>query len=441
MKKNITLFLFFLAFASQVLGNETKENKEADDTFTVQSTFTAQEGDAVFFIKSQLIFLSFKQVVSNALKKIGHEPDFFWEHFENDFNEHFLPVQENLEKKYIENLKNPTEYRKVLRKNKYKSRKKFYNLPRFIKSYTVTNFSRSQERPQLKFLTLKASVNYDFLNKIYFELRNKDKNISGGILFFILSSDFDREYLKTANVNKKEMVGTLIEYWKKWFSVNLSTTFSEIIFKVKNRSDDILIKNFVSEHYSKSEHKSGKKVYIATLNLKVMVSENRDILKTIRLNLGGSIDLIDYDLNLPLYDKEFSLVSYNYDLQNKEGLNDFLSYIYNWPLSEYKSVEFVVKRYPKMMKKLRLTIAGLKNYKDILYLQNYLHKKGRNLQLKSKIAVYGTKEAILDLYINGDEIILRNLLMGLRNIKTINDRIIKFPDQENLYYMVLNSVE
>ena len=62
--------------------------------------FYAMEDDSLAFVKKQLLFNAFKDIISKELKNEGLSPNVFWEKFEEKFDESFEPVQESLTLKY-----------------------------------------------------------------------------------------------------------------------------------------------------------------------------------------------------------------------------------------------------------------------------------------------------------------------------------------------------
>ncbi|TDJ05650.1 MAG: hypothetical protein E2O68_06195, partial [Deltaproteobacteria bacterium] len=167
----ISIFIFLFMASSQ-----------ASDYISGQGRFYAADGDSIQFIKKQLLYNAFRNVINKDLKHQGLNDKRFWEIFDQKFEESFAEIKETLQTKYKiqegEKIdpKVQEKYKKALRAKRLVLRTKFSSLGRAISSYAIKTITRSPKYPKSRFLSLQAKVDRKILNRIYFRFIKSGEN-------------------------------------------------------------------------------------------------------------------------------------------------------------------------------------------------------------------------------------------------------------------------
>ena len=86
---------------------------ETDLNIEGEGRFISEEGDSLPFIKEQLLFNSFQDVITKYLKKQGLDSNLFWEKHEQRFDAFFTYIEKELRKNDLSDPKTSAEPSKI----------------------------------------------------------------------------------------------------------------------------------------------------------------------------------------------------------------------------------------------------------------------------------------------------------------------------------------
>src|SRR5690606_31097163 len=126
----------------------------------------------VTFIRSQLLFAATKDAINKELQNMGLNAQGFWQQLDQQFENSFSAVAEELRAKHGLDQENVSarsrkNYEQELRARKLTAKSHFGSLARAVSSYSIKNQSRSTQGNSTRYMTIQARIDRRALNSIY----------------------------------------------------------------------------------------------------------------------------------------------------------------------------------------------------------------------------------------------------------------------------------
>jgi hypothetical protein len=438
-----------------------------DQYISGEGRFFAQETDSLEFVKKQLLFSAFRDVISKELKTMGLDNTFFWNQYDLKFEEYFTPIKEKLKLTYkIDDegvsKKQREAYQKTLRAKKLKLKSRFGRLARAINSYSIRSMSRSTQMANSRYLKLQAKIDKQVLNQLYIKFTRTSESRHFKNVF--LTVDFKLKDLTWTDLGvdiQSDFTNVITEHWKRWLTDNYKPYVEEIILTDEEQKNKLL--NFVRipqdttqtihSYTSNGEAKesANETSYIRveedalrdSLWLKITLSiKKRDedtLLKKREFEVGGEFILIDLKNNQMAHHFDFISESNTYSYEKSQELSSSLaSLIYSMPLNELKKVQKNLGHMPANRNSINLEIYNLDSIGQLFKMKKLIQNKGVTLLLNPTIKKFNRDIAIVNLDFQGDSTRLKEMLQKLENT-AVGNSILGFKSEDNPFQMVLKA--
>jgi hypothetical protein len=410
-----------IKFLSMILLLTSLSAVSAEKYVYGEGRFWAEDGDSLVFVKNQLLYTAFINVISKELETMGLDPEIFWQKYNDKFEVTFKGTQEKLIAKYkIE--KKPTEaqknkYKKSLRSLKLKKKRKFMSLGSIIRSFAIKKMSRSAVNHQSRFLSLEAKVNRISLNKLFYKMMREKQNSNYTNLYVIFEYELrdtnwsdigvDGESIFTEEVNS---------HWVKWFDANKPDNIEKVIFLNKDAQSE------VKEHLRLGEADivlHGNTILKSSLlltNKIVLRKENIESnFKEFKFHYSGGQVLIDLATNRAVLENDISHRYKSYfDVAEDKLSSAIANYVYRLPLDNFSQVRRKIQKMlvPKMSKKIFL--SGFRSIGQVMKFKKYLQDFGAKLRIRTRLSSFGREKSEVVVFYQGDDTILMNFLVELK---------------------------
>jgi len=424
----ISIFIFLFMALSQ-----------ASDYISGQGRFYAADGDSIQFIKKQLLYNAFRNVINKDLKHQGLNDKRFWEIFDHKFEESFAEIKETLQTKYniVEGEKiDPKvqeKYKKALRAKRLVLRTKFSSLVRAISSYAIKTITRSPKYPKSRFLSLQAKVDRKILNRIYFRFIKSGENKKFSSL--IISPTLSLTNLTWDELGvevKNDLTEVIYGHWKKWYQDNLGEFFGavkviegDLIGEVTREDDEPALE----ERSDEELEEEAPVIYGASLVLKVTISltkvEERLLLKKRKISISGDGILINQKTKQVIGHFELPRQSHFFSTEKAEELgSNMASWIYRSPLMEFGKLKKHLASNLTSSKVAHLKVVGISSVSDLFTLNKILEEKGVANQVISKTKTYNGNEAMVLIYFQGSFDQIEQIVKGVNTLNIKDNKIL-----------------
>ena len=406
----------------------------AADYITGQGRFYAADEDSIQFVKKQLLYNAFQNVINKDLEAQGLNGKGFWEIFDQKFEEYFEETKEALKTKYkiVEGekitAKVKDKYNKALRAKRLTMKIKFSSLGRAISSYAVKNITRSPKYPQSRFLSLQAKVDRKVLNKIYFRFIKSGENKK--FTSIIISPRLHLSNLTWDELGvevKNDLTEVIYGHWKKWYQENLGEYFGEVTVvegdligevapppakEEEESSDEELEADFKEE-----EPVSFGASLVLKVNIKLNKEEERPLLKKRKISISGDGILVNQRTGQVIGHFELPRQSHLFSTEKSEELGSTMaSWIYRIPLMEFGKFKKNLASNLTTSKIAHLKVEGVTSVSDLFTLNKILEEKGVANQVVSKTKVYNGSEARLMIFYHGSLDQIESIIKGVKNL-------------------------
>jgi hypothetical protein len=411
LKFLVLLVLSFNIFASENIKGEGK--------------FYSSDEDSLSFIKEELTFLGFIDVISKRLEENGLNKELFWQKYEEKFAKRFEIIEESYRKKYNIDEK-PTaqekeNFTKTLRKRKLLEKRKFGNLQRVIQSYSIEKTSRSAQNPQIRYIKLQAKVNDQVLNKIYYEFVQGKKTGDYGTLYVHVEFNLkNATYTDLGISSEKDFVNAVSNAWLRSFEKNKPSNIQAI--EILEGSRLKALNEYLKLPYER------------------MIQEIPDDFKnSLYLKVDIDIEKLNYEKAVEKYVFKYDGGLFLQDLQNLQILSsdhfktkqkEFtlsvtssslgtllatdITYI---PQAAFSDIQSKIKNIPPMTTIQRIALYDFKNIASVYDLIESIKAQGIKYSLKAKLESIGKERAEIIVFYDGVEANLKEILSGIKPAK------------------------
>ena len=434
-----------------------------------EGTFYSNDEDSLGFLKKQLLFNAFKDVISKEFNVVGLDAALFWEKFDNKFEEYFQPIKDKLEKEYkldeeqVDTLnakqkhKNTESYLKRLRLKRYALKSRFGNVSKAISSYYIKRMNRSTKNPNSRYLSIQAKVNRKLLSKIYYSFI-RDGDVCH-LQNFYLSTEFDLDNMTWIDLGveiESDFTKVVRKYWKNWLTKNLVDYTDNVVnvdpvlydklserLKIPSKASSDLAMNQVFESGDQEGQEKSDNVSVNSfwmkLKIKITKVEEDKLLKFRKIEFKGDFVIIDMRTNSLVYHYDFIKEKYRFKVQDNYKLSsEIASLIYKMPIPKLTAFVKIIRNYPNVARKFDLKIIDVKNMNELITIKNLISKSGQHLRFTPDIRDYDGKNATLIMSYQGEEAKILRAIMTLNNkkINKTND-FIKFNMKKNPYALLI----
>lgn len=447
--------LLCLASGSHAFG-ATKE-------ITGEGRFYAQDDDNLNFVKKQLLFNAYEDIITKQLKELGLDGKLFWQQFNDQFDRSFAPVEQELKVKYLidqdteeakklsenDKRKNLEEYNKTLRIKRLTLRTRFQNLGAAITQYKVKVMNRSTQFPKSRYLKVTAKVDNKELNAIFHRLTDVSSVMQYKRL--IVSSRF---LLQNATWNdvgvevSSEFEGTIADHWQKWLQNNLSTYVQEV--RLATADDEKEMQEFfklsdVAKDSAALVASENNPLYSGVLWLQLNFVIKKKSSNTLQGTRGfvftGDYVLSDLGANRVLAYADFSRPVQNFSYEHDNKLRSAVATaLYAIPLEQFGGIKDILSNGSNKLQTVLISVTNPGSMNGIFKLEKILASKGVTLQLSSQVVSLQKDRAQLKLEFSGNLPSLEALLVGLHQ-QEAEDVLIIVKDKNKPYELTLQQID
>lgn len=409
--------------------------------------FYAMEDDSLAFVKKQLLFNAFKDIISKELNNEGLNSNFFWEKFDEKFEEHFEPTKKALSEKYgIENEDvNPKEkekYKKALRLKRFTQKGDFGGIKSAIHSYSIKRMTRSTQIANSRYIQINAKLNKKKLNALYIKLTN-----NGNFKIFknlYISADFSLENMTWADAGvdvKDDFISVVKDHWKKWLGKSLSDSVEN--FVLMDAGQEKSVKDYLRIPTEGAQIEENLKNSLWLKFNVIIAKKGEDIfLRKREFNFSLTFLLIEIEKNSLLSHFDFNSQPQKYDFINSHELSSNLaSMVYRIPLDKFRDFKKNISSLPTNSHSLFLTVKNIGSIQELFEFNEFLAEKGVSLQVFTQIKSLSGKNARIGVTYQGNHQEMTDFLKSLNSLDFKKNKSILLPEIENPYSIMLVNKE
>lgn len=390
-----------------------------------EGKFFSKDEDSLVFIKQQLLYQSFRQIITKEMETLSLDAKVFWQRYDEQFEEYFKPVEEKLKEKHKpeESAKNRTEFEKALRTQKLNALSRYGRLQRAIQSYSIKRMTRSPQVPNSRFMTVEARVDRKNLTDLYMSFIRTGTN--SGYERLYLASDFqliNASWSDTGVEIEKDFTSVVNDHWKKWLVENGGLNNTEIT--VADSSDLSRFDERIQKSDTIIDNSSGP----GELWLKVTVRLNKtnedSVLLKRSFQVSGEYVLIDSKSNFVLDKGDLPTEIGSFSTADLHQFSSQLaSMIYRMPVTFWGKFAQILSS-PIPSQYLKVKISNISNLSDALAVSSLINQQGVVKKANASVVKALGNEVEIGVRFFGDNNEMMNLLRSLVG-KEIKNKVIE----------------
>lgn len=386
----------------------------SSDFIKEEGSFISMEGDSGLFIKEQLIHNAFEKVITTELKNMGLDQESFWESFRERFDIEAKKIEEKLGKQF--NITDQSEperldsYKKTLREKTLSARKKFGNIERVITSYSVNEVSKSQENPDLKFISLQAKVDRKELRKLYFNYSSKLSKQKYDTLYLLPIIHVEKfSYLEIGVDKEQDFTNAIISNWLIWLKNNKPSYVDKV---------EVLTGSILNHYENSNLAPELSNSLVLKLELNIIKKSFEPTLKEYTLVYSGNSYLHDIGTNKFLTSANFQpREEFYYGVELSSLPSKVANSAYRLPFAEFQKVVNSIKGgHPNLVTE-SLVLTSFKNLDQVLALMEQVENRGLKYSMSSKLKKINKDEFLVEVSFEGDKKDLISLLNSFKSGK------------------------
>ncbi len=421
---------------------------EADLNIEGEGRFISEEGDSLPFIKEQLLFNSFQDVITKYLKKQGLNSDLFWEKQDQRFEAFFTNIEKELRKNYSSDPKSngePTKIEKEVRIKRLERRAQFGLLNRAIKSYSIISMTRSQNMPKARYISISAQVDSNLVNQIYFEYTSPKKMVKGLNLYLMpLFSLSNISWTEIGITSVNDFSQVVSDHWKKYLENGLKQQIQNII-PLGEESQSDLRRTLESKQGGKGFLELGAlggrnfdDGFLLMIKIQLKKISEKVLLKKNQMEIFLNFSLIDLRNNRIIAYGDLPKTRSNFSTEDISQLSSSIATaIYRIPLEEFSKLKKDINNNLGNSNILYLKVSNINSVEDLIGLGDTLKMKGVSFQLNPRIHSLKAKEGVLELDFNGSQAEAEKFLKDFESEKLMDGRGIIFEEQNGDYTLAI----
>jgi hypothetical protein len=421
---------------------------EADLNIEGEGRFISEEGDSLPFIKEQLLFNSFQDVITKYLKKQGLDSDLFWEKHEQRFDSFFTYIEKDLRKNYQSDPKTslePSKIEKEVRIKRLERKAQFGLLNRAIKSYSIISMTRAQNMPKARYISISGQVDSNLVNQIYFEYTSPKKTVKALNLYLMplfTLSNISWTEIGITSVNDFSQV--VSDHWKKYLENGLKPQIQDIISLGEDSQSD-LRRTLESKQGGKGFFELGDlggrnfdDGFLLMVKIQLKKISEKVLLKKSQMEIFLNFSLIDLRNNRIIAYGDLPKTRSNFSTEDISQLSSSIATdIYRIPLEEFSKLKKDINNNLGNSNLLYLKVRNINSVEDLIGLADALKMKGVSFQLNPRIHSLKAKEGVLELDFNGNQAEAEKFLKEFEKEKLMDGRGIIFEEQNGDYTLAI----
>ena len=381
------------------------------------------EDDSLVFIKNQLLYTAFVNIISKELESMGVNAEEFWQKYNTKFEkESFESTQEKLKKKYKIDGKptaaQKTAYSKSLRSLKLKKKERFMKLGSVIRSFAIKKMSASAVNPQSRFMSVEAKVNRVALNKLFYRIIREKQTASYEKLYMMFEYELRQTNWSDIGVEgESSFTDEVNKFWLKWFRANKPQNVGEIVLLNDNNIVEVKEHLKLGDEDIHLHANSTLKNSLLLIN-KIIINKEKieSNFNEFNFNYSGGLVLIDLATNRPILDRDIpARVKHYFDVPKEKLSSAIANYVYRLPLDSFSSIKKKVtgSQMAKMSKKIELT--GFESISQVMAFKKYIQDYGAKLRIGTQLSSFNREKSEVVVFYQGDDTILMNFLTELKS--------------------------
>ncbi|GAB4014561.1 MAG: hypothetical protein Fur0010_12790 [Bdellovibrio sp.] len=410
---------FFVLFSGNVFAQSLIEG---------EGRFFSKDEDSLVFIKQQLLYQSFRQIVTKEMEALGLDTKVFWQKYEEQFENYFRPVEEKLKEKLRpeESAKNRVEFEKTLRTQKLNALSRYGKIQRAIQSYSIKRMTRSPQVPNSRFMTVEAKVDRKNLTELYMNFIRVGSDKGYEKLFLV--TDFqllNASWTDTGVEIERDFTSVVNEHWKKWLIENGGLGNTEVFI-----ADSSAQSNFderIQRSESLTDGNEGGELWLK-VGLRLNKSSEDLVLQKRTFQVSGEYVLLDSKTNYILDKGDFPIEIGTFSTHDLHQFSSQLaSMIYRLPVSFWgKFSQILSSPIPSQFLKVRLT--NISNIQDAILVSHLINQYGVVKKANAGLIKAVGSEAEIGVRFFGDGQEMLKMLQGLVGKEIKNKQIESIPN-------------
>ncbi|PIP93203.1 MAG: hypothetical protein COW00_11095 [Bdellovibrio sp. CG12_big_fil_rev_8_21_14_0_65_39_13] len=414
MKKLFVLFVFLFSVGAYPQSVQEGEGR-----------FFSKDEDNLVFIKQQLLYQSFKQILTKEMDTLGLDSKAFWQRYEDQFENYFKPIEESLKEKTKpeESAKNRTDFEKALRTQKLNAQARYGRIQRAIQSYSIKKMSRSPQVPNSRFMNVEAKVDRKNLTDLYMSFIKSGSREGYAKLYLMTDFQLVNSTWSDTGVDlESDFTSVVNDHWKKWLLESGGVGISEVIV-----ADNSLISQFEnrihrSEVLATEQHEAGE--LWLKVNLRLNKTNEDNVLQKRTFHVTGEYVLLDSQSNFVLDKGDFPTEIGSFSTQDLHQFSSQLaSMIYRMPVSFWGKFSQIISS-PIPSQFLKIKISNIKNVSDAIAISDLINQIGVVKKATAGLVRLRGNEAEIGIRFFGDGSEMLNMLKGLVG-REIQNQVIK----------------
>ena len=411
--------------------------------------FFTQEGDGQSFLKKQLLYSSFRDVLTKEMKNLKLDATNFWIQYDKHFNDHFTQVKENLLKKFYEKNKDQTKLQlKQLRKNirirEKTARAKFGNIGQAIGQYSIKQMKRISASSSVYYIKIQAKVNQKILNNIYLKFTETNENRVFKKLYLDLNFSIGKMHWKNIGVKDGDHAKTLIvNYWKREILRYTENLVDEVAFvdsfikENLNKYSEMFFKNYntygnVGKGITAFEESEFSSSLLIKVKIRIAKSYDLPFFNKSMYKIYGNYILVDLGTNKVVDTMDFPVIEKSFNTALSLGSN-VISYISSLPIKKIRGLFKTLSKIPPTKDHIVLDVSPYYNINNVLIFLKLLTNKGVRYRLNAEIYNYSINNVkiILEYLASLEDI--KKMILRLRGRELSPDLTFQIYDLKDLF--------
>ncbi len=394
--------------------------------------FRAEKDDKPSFVKNQLLANSVRFAITTELDNLKLDSKMFWNNFDNNFNEYFKKIEDNLRNKF--GIKDDLEigkekldkFKKALRNSKLNAKAKYGNLFNLIKSYSIRERGRKTSNPSIYFLKSIMNVNRKLLYTKYNSILNMVTYKSFEQLYLLANFRFTGDIQNDfSSSNLEEFKNILINHWKSWLEKNLGDMIPIITILGDDKFD------FLTNRTDDNDQ----------LLLKLNVVLNKlsvNKISTVRkYSLGGGFLLSNLSNNKVIAHNDFPSSNIVLPYKSKEFESSLATSIYRAFIKDFNLIGNSLKKITHNTNKELISIEGSHNIRDVMNIVELLSEKGITHRFEPVIKTISKGKTTIIVYYVGDISKFSNVINNVHGYSVRKGVILELRNNKPPYTITL----
>ena len=433
----ILLNLFWITLTSKILIGLflTVGTLWADPNVVGQGHFVSQQGDSLEFIKKQLLYTAFRDVISQELKTMKLDNKKFWKNYEQQFSQHFHSISNSLKKRFSDKkgsiIADKKQYKKELRKKKLTSKSRYGNLNKLIPSYSIKNTtsSASSKTGRSHKIEIRATVNRRKLHHTYLSFTETKVKKTFEQLF--ISPRFNISNIQWSEFGMRSQhnfTETVTDHWKNWFKTHMGNKFQTVTIAHENQRESVT--NYLS---------SDSRSFWLTVSVSIEQVHKDTFFNIKSFLINTNYLFIDLKTKMPILYGENKEKLKHIEFQNTEDLSSQLAtLVYQEPVSLFDKIQSSIESLSIKRDRMEIVVKNAPTILDVLKLSDFISHEGIIHGVQAIVSYYDTSKSLITLsYTNNKEDIIK-FVKGLNNRIFTKEKTLKVDKNMNLNILIIS---